>query len=127
MEKSLGENDEALAEYERAVELDPNYGAAQRNIGRPSRKSAGLVDRSAGWRVNLRMPAMTPETLRQAGLDALRRDLGAAGMVRFIQLFEAGKGDYTAERWQWLREEANVKTVAEAIEETKAQKERGEA
>jgi hypothetical protein len=34
---------------------------------------------------------MTPETLRQAGLDALRRDLGAAGMARFIQLFETGK------------------------------------
>jgi hypothetical protein len=64
---------------------------------------------------------MTPETLRQAGLDALRRDLGAAGMARFIQLFETGKGDYTAERWQWLPQDADVKTIAEAIETAKAQ------
>ena len=63
---------------------------------------------------------MTPETLRQAGLDALRPDLGAAGMVRFIQLFETGKGDYTAERWQWLAEDADVKTVANAIEGAEA-------
>ncbi len=74
------------------------------------------------------MPAMTPETLRQAGLDALRRDLGAAGMARFIQLFETGKGDYTAERWQWLHEHTDMKTLVEAIreKETKAEQERTE-
>ena len=54
--------------------------------------------------------------LRQTGLDALRCDLGAAGMARFIQLFETGKGDYSAERWQWLPQDADVKTVAEAID-----------
>jgi hypothetical protein len=59
---------------------------------------------------------MTPETLRQAGLDALQRALGAAGMARFIQLFETGKGDYPAERWQWLPGDADVKTVADEIE-----------
>ena len=72
------------------------------------------------------MPAMTPETLRQAGLDALRRDLGAAGMARFIQLFETGKGDYTAERWQWLPADASVETLAKAIDPTEALPERGE-
>jgi len=65
------------------------------------------------------MPVMIPETLRQAGLDALRRDLGAAGMARFIQLFETGKGDFTAERWQWLAGNANLKTLVEAIQGTK--------
>ena len=68
---------------------------------------------------------MTPETLRQAGLDALRRDLGSAGMARFIQLFETGKGDYTADRWQWLPKDADVETLAKAIADTKAQNERG--
>jgi hypothetical protein len=72
------------------------------------------------------MPAMAPETLRQAGLDALLRDLGAAGMARFIQQFENGKGDYTAERWQWLPADAGVKTLAEAIENARLQVERGE-
>lgn len=66
------------------------------------------------------MPAMTPETLREAGLDALRRDLGAAGMARFIQLFEIGKGAYTAERWQWLQEYPDVDTIAGAIAVTEA-------
>jgi len=66
------------------------------------------------------MPATTPETLSQAGLDALRRDLGATDMARFIQLFETGKGDYTAERWQWLAEEAEVKTLAEEIKAAEA-------
>lgn len=72
------------------------------------------------------MPAMTPETLRQAGLDALRRDLGAAGMARFIQLFETGKGDYTAERWQWLPEDADVESLTKTIAQTQTQPERGE-
>jgi hypothetical protein len=69
---------------------------------------------------------MTPETLHQAGLDALRRDLGVAGMVRFIQLFEGGKGDYTTERWQWLAEEADVESVAGEIERMAAGREGGE-
>jgi hypothetical protein len=68
---------------------------------------------------------MTPETLRQAGLDALRRDLGAAGMARFIQLFETGRGDYTADRWQWLPADATVETLANAINPTERQGECG--
>ena len=63
------------------------------------------------------MATMTPETLRQAGLDALRRELGAAGMVRFLQLFELGHGDYTAERWQWLAAETDVDSLAMAIQQ----------
>ena len=61
------------------------------------------------------MATMTPETLRQAGLDALRRELGAAGMVRFLQQFEMGSGDYTAERWRWLSVEADVDSLAKSI------------
>ena len=72
------------------------------------------------------MPAMTPETLRQAGLDALRRDLGAAGMVRFLQQFEIGNGDYTAERWQWLPADAGVETLVKVMEEAKTGHGRGE-
>jgi hypothetical protein len=64
------------------------------------------------------MPTMTPEGLRQAGLAALRRDLGVAGMVRFLQQFEMGSGDYTAERWQWLPADAEVENLATAIQQT---------
>jgi hypothetical protein len=46
--------------------------------------------------------AMTPEQIRQTGLEAVYRALGAAGFLRFLQQFELGYGDYTAERQQRL-------------------------
>jgi hypothetical protein len=36
--------------------------------------------------------------LRRAGIDALAKALGPVGMVRFLQQFDPGQGDYTAER-----------------------------
>jgi len=36
--------------------------------------------------------------LRRAGIDALAKALGPVGMARFLQQFDSGKGDYTAER-----------------------------
>ena len=45
---------------------------------------------------------MTMEQIRRVGLDALERELGVVGMTRFLQMFETGHGDYTAERHQWL-------------------------
>ena len=41
---------------------------------------------------------MTPEQIRHHGMEALRRELGVVGMIRFLQMFSNGKGDYTAER-----------------------------
>jgi hypothetical protein len=41
---------------------------------------------------------VTGEQIRSRGLAALRKELGRAGMVRFLAHFEAGKGDYTKER-----------------------------
>jgi hypothetical protein len=45
---------------------------------------------------------MSAEEIRNAGLAALRRELGVVGMVRFLQQFEMGHGDYTTERHAWL-------------------------
>jgi len=48
---------------------------------------------------------MTPATLEQIriqGLKALADELGPVGMVRFLQQFETGHGDYTQERHRWL-------------------------
>jgi hypothetical protein len=45
---------------------------------------------------------MTQDEIVRAGLDALLRELGSVGLVRFLQQFELGSGDYTAERHQWL-------------------------
>jgi len=41
--------------------------------------------------------ATLPE-LRRAGIEALVRALGPVGMARFLQQFDPGRGDYTAER-----------------------------
>ena len=38
-------------------------------------------------------------------------------MVRFLQQFEMGSGDYTAERWQWLSAEAGVDSLATEIQQ----------
>lgn len=39
-----------------------------------------------------------PMEIRTAGLNALRKALGPVGMVRFIQQYDLGHGDYTKER-----------------------------
>ena len=44
----------------------------------------------------------TVEEIRRRGLDALARELGPAGLIRFLQLFESGEGDYTKDRHKWL-------------------------
>jgi exopolyphosphatase/pppGpp-phosphohydrolase len=38
--------------------------------------------------------------IRKTGLQALKQALGAAGMVRFMQQYENGYGDYTKEKYQ---------------------------
>jgi hypothetical protein len=40
----------------------------------------------------------TPAELRRARIDALVRALGPVGMARFLQQFDPGHGDYTADR-----------------------------
>lgn len=58
---------------------------------------------------------MTLEQVREVGLKALARDLGSVGMVRFLQQFETGQGDYTAERHTWLGKRT-VRELADEIE-----------
>ena len=50
----------------------------------------------------MKAEAMTQEEVRNRGIEALRRELGTVGMVRFLQTFSLGKGDYTKERHRWL-------------------------
>ena len=45
---------------------------------------------------------MTDEELEQHAFNILSRELGLAGYARFLRLFGAGRGDYTADRHQWL-------------------------
>ena len=57
----------------------------------------------------------TLEQIRLIGLEALSRELGPVGMVRFLQQFETGHGDYSTDRHQWL----DQLTVEEAVEQIK--------
>ena len=41
--------------------------------------------------------------IREKGLKALRKELGASGMAIFIRQFENGTGDYTKEREKELK------------------------
>ncbi|HEX2210010.1 MAG TPA: hypothetical protein VHG93_20205 [Longimicrobium sp.] len=63
------------------------------------------------------------DEIRRAGLDVLLRELGVVGMVRFIQQFDPGSGDYTAER---ARLHANTTTegVMAAIQKVHAESKR---
>jgi len=45
---------------------------------------------------------MKDDRITVAALRRLSRELGPVGMVRFLQQFDTGAGDYTAERYQWL-------------------------
>lgn len=47
---------------------------------------------------------MSPAGIRKAGLEAVAKKLGPLGMVRFLQQFETGRGNYTKERDQWLKD-----------------------
>lgn len=44
----------------------------------------------------------TLDQIRRVGLTALRARLGRAGMIRFLQQFETGEGDYAAQRREWV-------------------------
>jgi len=56
----------------------------------------------------------TLNEIRKIGIEALAKALGPVEMVRFIQSFDLGRGDYTKERSQWLNQ-----SVEEIIREIK--------
>jgi hypothetical protein len=62
---------------------------------------------------------MTEEEIRREGLEALCRELGPAGMARFLQQFQTGHGDFTAEREAWVGR-SSVAELAQKIRERRA-------
>jgi hypothetical protein len=59
---------------------------------------------------------MTLEQVRVAGYQVLIRELGPVNLVRFLQQFETGYGDYTAERRQWL-DRYTIEEIAQEIQD----------
>lgn len=45
---------------------------------------------------------LTLNEIRTLGFEALLRELGPVGAIRFIQQYETGHGDYTRDRRKWL-------------------------
>ena len=45
---------------------------------------------------------MTMAEIHRAGIEALLDRLGPGGMIRFLQQYDLGHGDYTQERHAWL-------------------------
>jgi hypothetical protein len=44
----------------------------------------------------------TPEQLKADGFAALVEKLGVVDAIRFLHLYDTGRGDYTRDRHQWL-------------------------
>ncbi len=65
---------------------------------------------------------MTLDEIRRAGLEALDHALGPVSTIRFLQLFELGRGDYTAERDAWLTDTS----VTDIYESVTTSRERGQ-
>ena len=57
---------------------------------------------------------MTLNQIQEKGLEVLSRELGPVGLIRFLQMFEVGYGDYTEERNQWL-EEQRIEDIIQRI------------
>lgn len=56
----------------------------------------------AGRGVEMTTENPTLYEIRTIGFDALVRELGPAGAIRFIQQYESGHGDYTRNRRKLL-------------------------
>jgi len=50
----------------------------------------------------MKTKGMTMNEIRRTGIQLLTQNLGAVGMIRFLQQNDLGWGDYTKERSQWL-------------------------
>ena len=61
---------------------------------------------------------LTRIEIRKRGIEALIKELGPGGMIKFIQEFETGYGDYTKERHQWL-DSYDIDTICKEIENTR--------
>jgi hypothetical protein len=68
--------------------------------------------------------SLTMDEIRQKGLDALFRELGPIGMIRFLQQFEPGQGDYARDRRKWV-DRTSMNELRLAIQARQSKKKRG--
>ena len=58
--------------------------------------------------------------IRAIGFEALLRELGPAGAIRFIQQYEAGSGDYTRDRRKILPKKSIREIGGEIMKQRKS-------
>ncbi len=63
----------------------------------------------------------TPEEIRRRGLSALRKALGQDGMIRFLQQFDPGSGNYAQERHAWV-DQTSLEDLIAAIAKKRSKK-----
>lgn len=63
----------------------------------------------------MKMQNATLEQIRLTGLEVLARELGPVKMIRFLQQFELGHGDYSTDRHRLLGEK-KVKDISGEIQ-----------
>ena len=56
------------------------------------------------------------EKIRREGLKALKEKLGVEGMIKFIQMYSDGTGDYTKEKYE-NQEELTIENFEKYIAE----------
>ena len=57
---------------------------------------------------------MSPDEIPRGRDEGAPADLGPAGLIRFMQQFETGSGDYSVERHGWLPESGSA-ALAQSI------------
>jgi hypothetical protein len=63
------------------------------------------------------MKTKTLHEIHTEGMDALNKALGPVDMIRFLQMFDEGIGDYTKERKTWLKKDLHE--ISREIKEMK--------
>lgn len=46
----------------------------------------------------------TENEVQQLGIEAIRKGIGVVGLIRFMQHFDKGHGDYVKDRQHWQKD-----------------------
>ena len=58
----------------------------------------------------------TENEIQQLGIEALCKGIGVVGLIRFMQQFDKGHGDYVKDRQDWQKD-YTVDTLVDAIKD----------
>lgn len=65
---------------------------------------------------------MTPIEIQKAGWEALKKQLGLVGALRFLLLYEKGEGDYTKLKRELFKDETVESLINRMKKEGKVKK-----